>query len=183
MPILRAVGQLCLVLLDRSNIVVTATVAAFVLYTRSAGMAYFALSSVACAMVAKGLKLVVRQARPAAELVMARRVKKSYGMPSTHSAVATFQCIYGVLASLYLPIHPSLPLRESDRWLPVLIIVPWAVSIIVSRIQMGYHTWPQVLAGISCGVPSAVLAFSAWTSGLNVHGQQLERLIASYISA
>jgi len=58
---------------------VTGTVAGFVLYSQSAGVAYFALASVACSLSVKVVKRLIRQARPPAELLYKGKVKKSYG--------------------------------------------------------------------------------------------------------
>ncbi|KAH6918597.1 DnaJ domain-containing protein [Coprinopsis sp. MPI-PUGE-AT-0042] len=169
--------QVCSVFLDRSNIIVTGTVAAAILYTRSSAVVYFAAASVGVAITAKLIKRAVRQSRPPVEA--ARRVKKSYGMPSTHSAVATFQATFTILSCLYLPIHPSIPLDDSQRYFPILFIVLWAVSVMVSRVRLGYHTWPQVLAGVSWGFPCAAIAYKAWVGGLNEHGKAVEDIASS----
>ena len=98
-------------------------------------------------------------------------------MPSTHSSVAAFQATFSILACLYLPIHPSIPIDESRRYLPILLIIPWAVSVMVSRVRLGYHTWPQVIAGFSWGIPFACVCFKAWGSGLDVYGQEIEEYL------
>lgn len=98
-------------------------------------------------------------------------------MPSTHSAVATFQATFTILACLYLPIHSSIPLGDSQRYFPILFIVPWAVSVMVSRVRLGYHTWPQVLAGVSWGFPCALVAYKTWVGGLNEYGRAVEEFL------
>ena len=98
-------------------------------------------------------------------------------MPSTHSAVAAFQATFSILACLYLPIHPTIPINEDQRYLPIFLIIPWAVSVMVSRVRLGYHTWPQVIAGFSWGIPFAAAAYKAWTGGLNVHGKAIEEYV------
>ncbi|EAU88553.2 DnaJ domain-containing protein [Coprinopsis cinerea okayama7 len=179
--------RLCAEFLDRSNIIVTAVVSLFVLWTKSSGAAYFAACSLACAVVAKVIKRIVRQARPPAESAL--RAKKSFGcqcapgsMPSTHSAVVSFQAAYVILACLNMPIHPSIPLQESQRLLPIVVIVPWAIAIMVSRVRLGYHTWTQVLAGFTTGVPFAAIAYDLWNRGVNDYAFAVEQFVKPYLT-
>ena len=98
-------------------------------------------------------------------------------MPSTHSATITFFATYIALACLYLPIHPSLPSSPTTRVLPVLISIPWAATIVVSRIWLGHHTVPQVIAGCACGLIMAPLWFTLWTHGVNDYGRAVEHAL------
>ncbi|EPT01560.1 hypothetical protein FOMPIDRAFT_56482 [Fomitopsis schrenkii] len=161
--------------LDKTHTVVTAITAAFVLYTRSAGVAYFAAGAVLCSMSVKVIKRFVRQPRPV-QVIRGKR-KKSYGMPSTHSATITFFATYIALACLYLPIHPSLPSRPITRILPIIISIPWAAIIVGSRIWLGHHTVPQVIAGCACGLIMAPTWFSLWTHGINDYGVAVEHAL------
>ncbi|OCH96419.1 PAP2-domain-containing protein [Obba rivulosa] len=163
---------LCVRLLDKTNSIVTSLTAAFILYTRSAGAVYFAAGAVLCSITVKIVKRFVRQERPV-QTITGRR-KKTYGMPSTHSAVITYYAVYSALACTYLPIHPLLPMGEMSRTIPVLVVVPWAVTVAVSRIWLGHHTWPQVAAGCTYGALFAPLWFRLWTSGANGYGRMLE---------
>lgn len=98
-------------------------------------------------------------------------------MPSTHSAVITYYAVYTVLACRYLPLHPSLPEGEVMRVLPLVIVIPWATTIAVSRIWLGHHTWPQVAAGCTYGLLFAPLWFRLWTHGVNDYGRMLEHAL------
>lgn len=98
-------------------------------------------------------------------------------MPSTHSATITFFATYIAFACLYLPIHPSLPTSPATRVLPILVSTPWAVTIIGSRIWLGHHTVPQVVAGCACGLILSPVWFSLWTHGLNEYGRALEHAL------
>ncbi|OBZ68370.1 hypothetical protein A0H81_11648 [Grifola frondosa] len=130
--------------LDKTNVIVTTLTGCMVLYTRSTGVAYFAAGAVCCSLLVKLAKRFIRQPRP---IHIEGRQKKSYGMPSTHSAVISYYAAYVVLACAYLPIHPSLPVSPVSRILPLFIVPPLSSVIAVSRIWLGHHTWPQVATG------------------------------------
>ena len=190
-------------LISQTNAIVTSLTACFILYTRSAGAAYFAAGAVFCSLTVKVLKRCVRQPRP---VVVNGRRKKTYGcvhsslrfqslqithrmgrghgrMPSTHSAVITYFATYITLACAYLPIHPSLPASPAlSRVLPVLIAVPLATTIAVSRTWLGHHTWPQVTVGCAYGLLFAPIWFRLWTGGFNEYGPVVEDMVHFYIS-
>ncbi|KAI8989107.1 hypothetical protein BD414DRAFT_577814 [Trametes punicea] len=158
-----------------TNLIVTTLTACVLLYTRSAGVAYFTVGAVLCSITVKLLKRCVRQPRPVTVVVNGRRRKKSYGMPSTHSAVITFFATYISLACAHLPVHPSLPSSPVlTRLVPPLVVVPLASTIAVSRIWLGHHTWPQVAAGCAYGLVFAPVWFELWTRGLNEYGRVVE---------
>ncbi|TFK82873.1 PAP2-domain-containing protein [Polyporus arcularius HHB13444] len=166
--------------LDNTNAIVTTFTGCFVLYTRSAGAAYFATGAVLCSLTVKVLKRCVRQPRPVVTVNGKR--KKTYGMPSTHSAVITYFATYIALACAKLPIHPSLPDSPAlSRVLPALVAVPLAATIALSRIWLGHHTWAQVGAGCAYGLLFAPLWFRMWTGGLNAYGPMLEDMVRVYI--
>ncbi|KAL1673343.1 hypothetical protein EV122DRAFT_283071 [Schizophyllum commune] len=148
--------------LDRADAVSFLGSCAAIIYTRSAGVTYVPVCGLACSISVKFLKKIIRQPRPAHP----KQRKKTYGMPSTHSAVVAYFSTYVLLASARLPIHPSLP---SDplitRTLPALIIVPWATLVACSRVWLGKHSWIQVLAGCAYGTLFASVAFLVWTRG------------------
>lgn len=99
-----------------------------------------------------------------------------YRMPSTHSATITFFGAYILLASLYLPIHPSFPGDwRITRVLPPLFCVPCASLIAASRYWLGHHTLPQIGAGVALGLVMTTFWFTAWTvGGVNQYGRVLE---------
>ncbi|THU89510.1 hypothetical protein K435DRAFT_674621 [Dendrothele bispora CBS 962.96] len=167
--------------LDRTNLTVTALTAAFVAFTRSAGVAYFIGGAVACSMSVKVVKKFVRQPRPVIQSSSHRRPKKSYGMPSTHSATISYYATYIPLACIYSPIHHSLPQHTITRVLPPLIVVPLASLIAASRVWLGHHNWAQVLAGCLYGVTFAFICFGVWNSGAHEYGSILEQTLDSYI--
>ncbi|KXN82101.1 Dolichyldiphosphatase 1, partial [Leucoagaricus sp. SymC.cos] len=151
--------------------------AAFLLYTRSAGVAYFVVGAVTCSVTVKLVKRAIRQPRPPPSLA-GRKMKASYGMPSTHSATITFFAAYILLACQNLPIHRTLPQSPAaTRLIPPLIAIPWALAIMMSRVWLGYHTWAQVTAGSAYGVVATGAWFMLWTrTGLNVVGRYLEEV-------
>lgn len=163
--------------LDRTHGIVVGLTAAFLLYTRSAGVAYFAAGASTCSLTVKLIKRAIRQPRPPPSIA-GRRVKASYGMPSTHSATITFFATYILLTCQHLPIHKTLPQNPVIvRLMPPLVTTPWALAIIMSRVWLGYHTWPQVAAGSAYGVGMTFVWFMLWTrAGLNEVGVYLEEV-------
>lgn len=117
-------------------------------------------------------------------LQITHRMGRGHGrMPSTHSAVITYFATYITLACAYLPIHPTLPVSPAlSRVLPVLISVPLATTIAVSRTWLGHHTWPQVTVGCAYGLLFAPIWFRLWTGGINEYGPVVEDMVRSYIS-
>jgi dolichyldiphosphatase len=176
---------------------VTAITACTVLYTRSAGVAYFSAGALACSITVKMLKRVLRQARPVQ--TTDRKQKQTYGyvagarvmcasstpplsrMPSTHSATITFYGTYIPLACAWLPLHPSLPDNSLFRPLATLLAVPWALAVAGSRIRLGHHTVPQVAVGCAYGFTFAWGWFSLWTHGFNDLGRIAENHVRTYI--
>lgn len=100
-------------------------------------------------------------------------------MPSTHSASITYFAVFIPLACAYLPIHPSLPLSPATCFLPLVIIFPWAFLVILSRVWLAHHTWPQVAVGSAYGAAFAYLWFKIWAGGLNGYGQIAEEWFRS----
>lgn len=161
-----------LAFLDTTHVNVTAFTALFLLYTRSAGVAYFCAGAVSCSATVKLLKRAIRQPRP--EKLGGKR---TYGMPSTHSATITFFAMYIILACLYLPTHHTLPSSALTRIVPPCVTTPWALLIVLSRVWLGHHTWPQVFAGVSYGLLFSLLLFTLWVSGLYEYGPMVENMI------
>lgn len=95
-------------------------------------------------------------------------------MPSTHSGVISFYIGYTLLASRYLPLHRSLP--HLTRIVAPLIIVPWAISVMASRIWLGHHTWPQVSVGCSIGLAFSPVWFWLWAHVGQTYGNYYEQL-------
>ncbi|CAL1694012.1 unnamed protein product [Somion occarium] len=161
--------------LEETNFIVTGLTACTILYTRSSAIVYFALGAVVCSRVVKLMKKVLRQPRPVNPLP--GHQKGDYGMPSTHSGVISYYAAYSILACKYLPIHSSLPDTPLTRVLALLVIIPWAATIAISRIWLGHHTWQQVTVGCSLGIMFTPIWFLLWTRVAHVYGEQLEQAI------
>ncbi|KAF9264696.1 PAP2-domain-containing protein [Marasmius fiardii PR-910] len=171
-----------LVFLDKTNRSVTVATFLVLTFTKSMGVAYFTAGATACSVAVKIVKKMVRQPRPVIDR-RTKKVKKSYGMPSTHSAVIAFYMTYLLLACTRLPIHTSLPQSSLTRLIPPLICVPWGVMICVSRVWLGHHNWVQVLVGCGFGVVFSVGWFVAWVRGVNQYGQIAEHYAHEYIDS
>ncbi|KIY70903.1 hypothetical protein CYLTODRAFT_408528 [Cylindrobasidium torrendii FP15055 ss-10] len=189
-------------ILDHTNLYTTAATAALVLYTRSLDVAFFAVAAVGCSLTVKVVKRIIRQPRPVVEQ-NGRRVKVTYGMPSTHSATITFFAVFGSGHGLHITYgrltpecvghpYPSVPESGLSHAFPAFAGVPtghpthshstasssslprWthtlsppllalhALVVCLSRVWLGHHTYPQVLAGAAYGTFYAFCIFSAW---------------------
>ncbi|KAI7827330.1 hypothetical protein BX661DRAFT_183071 [Kickxella alabastrina] len=113
------------------------------IYYHNALVAHLNIGAVLCAVLAKGLKLIIRQDRP----VDAKTKKTSFGMPSTHSASAMY---FGTYLT-YLLI--------GDKINQPFTAVPLANALAASAALLiflnGYHSIAQVLAGSFLGVAFA----------------------------
>ncbi|KAG2134444.1 uncharacterized protein EDB93DRAFT_1172748 [Suillus bovinus] len=163
--------------LDQTSKIVSTLTAAAILYTRSAGVVYFVTGAVLCAALAKSVKKAIRQERPLKD--SARKV--SYGMPSSHASTCTFFATYITMACLQLPVHSTLP--ASFMFAPVLIL-PWLFMIVMSRVWLGHHTWPQVSAGTALGACCASFWFKLWVddaAGVKTTARQVEAMVRSWL--
>ncbi|KAJ7774642.1 PAP2-domain-containing protein [Mycena maculata] len=161
--------------LDRTHFTVTALTATAILITRSAAVLYFGAGALACSLSVKLLKHGIRQPRPASQ-----KQKKTYGMPSTHSATISYYATFLALACVYLPLHPSLPASTLVRALVPVVVLPCATLIALSRIWLGHHTWPQVAVGCTYGVGFAGVWFTLWVNWLQEHGRTAEGIFNSF---
>jgi len=143
--------------------------ATFLAYTRSVCAAYFCGAALGCALSVKVIKIFVRQPRPPGVTTL-----KSYGMPSTHSAVVFFYAGTMVLASTTLPIHSSLLDVPDIRVWPPVVAAASAVVIASSRVWRGHHDFLQIAAGSLYGAVCSVIVYKMWTGGLDAYGHSLE---------
>jgi dolichyldiphosphatase len=167
---------------------------------------------------------VIRQPRPIVEKT-GKPVKETYGMPSSHSCSIAFFGVYIALASTFCSLHPRImrlfPInlttdvynlvtrtsREAEQvgqLLEIPIRTLFGVGAIVgsgsvcwSRIYLGHHNTPQVIAGAALGSTVAIVWFLLWTGtksagldlplpesvaeGLAVRTQVLERALEDSI--
>ncbi|KZO90211.1 PAP2-domain-containing protein [Calocera viscosa TUFC12733] len=140
----------------KANILVTAGTAAFILLTRSAHAAYFGAGTLVCTLSAKALKRLLRHSRP---LTPGSPQPRTYGMPSTHTSAIAFQSLYILLTCLSSS-SPGLP-----RWARISLPAAYgayAAGVAGSRIWMGHHTLPQVLAGAGFGAVFACGWSALW---------------------
>ncbi|SAM59043.1 uncharacterized protein UBRO_01122 [Ustilago bromivora] len=153
-------------LLKHTQGIVTTATAIGILHLRTAHVLYFTIGSLATSFSAKGLKRVIKQPRPPGS-----RVKKTSGMPSTHSATISFMGIYIMLSALFLPLHPTFSLDSSSDnvariWIG-LVGIAAPVLVMWSRVRLGVHTPAQTLVGAALGVAKACIWFTAW-NGTNL---------------
>ncbi|KAG2349891.1 PAP2-domain-containing protein [Suillus weaverae] len=168
---------LWLKLLDQTSKIVTTLTAAVLLYTRSAGVAYFVTGAVLCAALGKLIKRAIRQERP---LQHSGR-KVTYGMPSSHASTCTFFATYITMACLQLPVHSTLP---SSAMFAPMVVLPWTFMIVISRVRLGHHTWPQVAAGTTLGACCASFWFKLWmddTAGVKTTAWEVEAMVRSWL--
>ncbi|KAJ7582729.1 hypothetical protein C8J56DRAFT_228530 [Mycena floridula] len=167
-------------ILDETNKTVIGVTAIANLYTFSAGVAYFTTGAIFCSLSVKFiLKKLIQQPRPP----VSTKWKKThdYGMPSTHSASISYYFAYIWLASCRLPIHSSLPQSILTRILPPLIVTPWALAVLGSRVWLGHHSWPQVYVGAAYGISFSFCWFLLWSNGLSEPGNSVEDYVVKYL--
>ncbi|KAJ7063246.1 PAP2-domain-containing protein [Mycena amicta] len=158
--------------LDKTNLTVTALIALVIVYSRSAGVAYFASGALSTTLSVKYIvKRIIRQPRPVLS------GKKTYGWPSTHASSVSFIAAYISFAAAYLPLHPSL--HPATRWFP-LVAVPWAALVMLSRIWLGHHTMSQIAAGSIYGILWAWIWVELWRNGLSDYGRVAEELVVEW---
>lgn len=102
-------------------------------------------------------------------------------MPSTHSSAVVCMAVYIMLAAARLPLHSSLAdvfnsarAEYNLRILGPLMAHIWAVLILMSRVWLGHHTAPQVVAGAVFGGLFGLISFGAYVGGLDRIGWALE---------
>lgn len=103
-------------------------------------------------------------------------------MPSTHASGCTFFAVSVLLSSFYLPLHSSL--HPVAVFAPF-VVVPWTCMIALSRVWLGYHTWPQVVGGVGFGVCFASLWFKIWVEDIGriaTLGREVESLLYTVTS-
>jgi dolichyldiphosphatase len=126
-----------------------------VLYVRSFHIIYFTLTAAATVISAKILKRVIKQARPV-PINRKQAKKKSYGMPSSHSAAICFlttylQCLISNAGAL--------------TWQNIIVLLffhGFSLAVVWSRVRLGHHTKSQVIAGSLFGLSCALVAYSLW---------------------
>lgn len=138
--------------------------------------------------LAKLLKRCIRQPRPELSL------KKTYGMPSTHSSSIAFFGVYLSLCIWNLRPHPRflphLLSRHGDagdfspfvRLLLTAGVAFGAISVCWSRVKLTYHTPLQVVAGAAVGGTLAVLSFLFWQGYARQYSRVMEGVIEDLFS-
>ncbi|CAI2163500.1 13424_t:CDS:1 [Funneliformis geosporum] len=113
--------------------------------------------------LASTLKIIIRQPRPyhmtiSSQPFMTTKLRKSYGMPSSHSAIFIY---FATFVSLRLFDSSLLPLNKLLSSLMVYII---ALLVLWSRVELGHHTTAQVLMGMFLGIFLAMYWNDLWVN-------------------
>lgn len=123
-------------------------------------VAWCLIGSVVNSIAGKLLKRLLNHARPTGA------AKADPGMPSSHAVSLAYLSVYA--ASGLLQRGGGIETNPTAWPVPV-----WAVPLIAAglvstgmfftwlRVALGYHTWPQVLAGYAMGAANAVAWFAA----------------------
>jgi dolichyldiphosphatase len=119
---------------------------------RSFQALYFIFGGFLCGILAKTLKRLIRQPRPT-------KIKsRGYGMPSSHSQVASFFATYSNFESGFI---------KADWSIHVGLVVANAIalSVIWSRVRLGHHSLAQVSVGTVIGMLFGYFWNRLWHSG------------------
>lgn len=149
---------------------VSAMAAAALLYFRSFHACYIVLGGIQAAILAKILKHIIRQPRPAPSSKTFVPQAKGYGMPSSHSQVVAYFGVYLQLLLMASTQHPLMILAA------FVVLNGFCCSVYLSRVRLGNHTLSQVVVGGVIGALVATAWFAMWQTTiapwLSVHGQQ-----------
>ncbi|BEJ16984.1 hypothetical protein CspHIS471_0603850 [Cutaneotrichosporon sp. HIS471] len=142
-----------------THVTVTAATALAILWTQSAHCAYFAAGALGSTVVTRIIKRTIQQPRPPPPPPSTKpapvRPKRTYGMPSTHSTALGFYFAY---------MWPLLPLISNNIWGERAAVATITVLTLWSRVELGYHTVPQVVVGTTVGVICAAAWKVLWES-------------------
>ncbi|KAK9897274.1 PAP2-domain-containing protein [Cystobasidium minutum MCA 4210] len=175
--------SLWLLILKETQTIVTGLTALSILRLRNAHSIYIGGGATLAAVVAKILKRFIRQPRPELSL------KKTYGMPSTHSSSIAFFGVYLSLCIWNIRPHPRflphLLSRHGDsgdfspliRLLLTSGVAFGAISVCWSRVKLTYHTPAQVFAGASVGSILAVVCYAVWQNKLSIYADTWDAVI------
>jgi dolichyldiphosphatase len=131
-------------------------VAVAILYFRSIHACYIAAGGVLAAIIAKTLKRIIRQPRPAPLANSLVPQAKGYGMPSSHSQVVAYFGVYLQLLFMTSSQHPLLSI------LSFIVLNGFCISIYFSRVHLGNHSPAQVVVGGILGTLIAAAWFTLW---------------------
>ncbi|KAN0060200.1 hypothetical protein ACQY0O_007529 [Thecaphora frezii] len=152
-------------LLKHTQGITTTAVALAILHLRTTHVVYYTLGIFSTSFSAKGLKRLIKQPRPPGS-----RVKKTSGMPSTHSASVSFMGSYLLFCLASQP--------QPEAWTTTAALatlyVGLPVAVMWSRVRLGVHTPAQTVAGAALGVVKAGLWFTAWYGVSDVLGWKVE---------
>ncbi|KAI8970022.1 hypothetical protein BDF20DRAFT_838425 [Mycotypha africana] len=141
-----------------------------IIYSRSLHVVYFTICAILATVVAKILKSIIRQPRPIPKLlkhngkVIKAKVKKSYGMPSSHSTAISFFAAYIHCLIIY-ELHRNKTATLSSRaseYCALTLFHCFACGVIWSRVRLEHHTRAQVIAGTLLGMSLAILSYILW---------------------
>lgn len=130
-----------------------------VLYLRSFHIIYFTLTAATTVISAKILKKILKHPRPIPPN-RKRAVKKSYGMPSSHSAAICFLTTY--LQCMFSTASDGGALTSWQNIIVLLFFHGFSLAVVWSRVRLGHHTKTQVIAGSLFGLSMALIAYSLW---------------------
>lgn len=145
-----------------------------VLYVRNFHAIYTIGGGFILKIIVEILKRIIREPRP----INCKRKKHSYGMPSSHSTItiyfATFISLQLYTSSLdeffhefceFISIHSiqvTSPIKTFIKLILILLISLIALSVVWSRVALGYHTKKQVIAGTLLGIYFGIIWNRLW---------------------
>lgn len=137
-PLLRFMGDSC-------KVVVGGVFFFFICYRRDASTFVFFLGSIINALCGKTLKRVLCRPRPDGSLL------GDPGMPSSH---ATSLCFIGTFTAMWVEEAGCITIALPWRIALYSLLVGYTLINLWWRVEVGHHTYPQVVGGLSLGEAS-----------------------------
>jgi len=152
---------------ESTRYTVSGAVAATLVLRHDAATLGWVLGAVAASAANKGLKKIIKQARPGDETESV----STDGMPSSH-ACAMANLGTSVLTNTWVSLQTPwwCPL---DRWSVTALLVAYFLTSVSWRVAAKYHTTPQILVGTAFGASTSFAWRHLWlASGLSHYATQ-----------
>ncbi|CAB4489550.1 acid phosphatase/Vanadium-dependent haloperoxidase [Rhizophagus irregularis] len=151
--------------LEHTKIWVSILILCLLNYIRTFHVVFTIAGGVFTKITVSILKQIIRQPRPYHVTIptsqsITIKQRKSYGMPSSHSAIIIYFATFISLQLFNVTTNSS----SSVKLFSFLLVFIIALLILWSRIELGHHTTAQVLMGMLLGIIFAIFWNNLWVN-------------------